>query len=387
MEFKLNETQKIVKETARELSVKLIGERAIEFDEERGVPDDLVKRFGDADIIRISFPKEYDGLGLGYMEQAMAFEEIAKVSSSVAMTLVVHSMFMKGIRYYGNEEQKQKFLVPAMKVETRGSFAFTEPDTGSDPKQVTSTYRKEGDSYVLNGTKRFITNAGYAGPILLYAKNVETDEVSAFVFDKFLPGYSLSTPWDIVGIKGSPAYDVFMDEMVIPGDSMVSKEGKGFDVLIGTITHSKVNMCALFLGTMVASYERSVKYAREKMHRGKPISKFPQIGEKIVKIAMMVETARMMTYKVGEITMDRSNFNKMSAWVAMAKAYVSDLSVECNTLALKVLGPYGVADEYDVERYLRDSLIGPIVEGVSDVQRVITAGYILGGKIDDFFVE
>ncbi len=384
MEFKLNETQKIIKEAAREVATKLFAERVHEFEEKRSVPADLVKEIAAADIVRIPFPKEYGGLGLSYIEQAIAFEELGRVSSSVTMTLVVHCMFLEGIRYYGSEEQKQKYLVEGMSAETRGSFAFTEPDTGSDPKQVTTTYRVEGDNYVLNGTKRFITNAGYEGPILLYAKNVETGDISAFVFDKFLEGYSLSTPWDVIGIKGSPVYDIFMDEMKIPANSMVGKEGQGFNILLGTIAHSKVCMCSLFLGTMIASYERAVRYAKEKMHRGKPISKFPTIQTKIVQIATMVETARLMTYKLAEITMDRSNLDRMKAWVGMVKAYVSDLSVECNSLAMKVLGPYSVAEEYDVERYMRDALIAPNIEGVSDVQRVITAGYILG--TDDLLV-
>lgn len=299
--------------------------------------------------------------------------------------MLVSISFLEAIKNYGTKEQKEKYIPAGINGEFRGSLAFTEPGTGSDPKQVTTTAKKDGDYYILNGTKRFITNASYEGPILLFARDSETQNITAFVFDKFLEGYSISTPWDVVGMKGSAIYDVFLDNVKIPASCVLGEPGNGFPILLGTVAHSKTALCATFVGTMAASYETAYRYAKEKMHRDKPIGvKYPSIQLKIAQIAAKVESARLLTYRLSEVTDDRSNLDKMKAWVGMVKAFVSDAAVECNLLAMNVLGAYGVTAEYNVERFLRDALIAPHIEGVSDLQRVIAAGYIFGN--DDLLV-
>ncbi len=378
MQFKLNEIQQMIQDLAREITEKEIAPRAKEIDEGRSVPLDLFEKIADAGILGISLPEEYGGSDSGNVALACAMEEFAKACPSVSTSLLVCISFLQAVLYFGNDAQKEKYLADGIAGKFRGSLAFTEPGTGSDPKQVTTTARKEGEYYYLNGTKRFITNASYDGPILLFAKDSETNNITAFLFDKKAEGYSLSTPWDTVGMRGSAIYDVFLDNVKVHESCVIGTPGKGFPILLGTVAYSKISLCATFVGTMAASYELAVKYAKEKTHRDSTIAKFQTIQVKIARIAAMVESARLMTMRLAEEGDSRENLDHLKAWVGMVKAYVSDLSVESNLLCMNILGAYGVTEEYHVERFLRDSLIAPHIEGVSDLQRVIAGSYILG---------
>lgn len=377
MEFALNETQRMIKEVGMEIAEKVIAPRVDEIESSRSVPKDIFDAIAEAGILGVPFPEEYGGIDAGNVALMCAMEEIAKVCPSVSVSTLVCISFLEAVKNYGSEEQKQKYLPDGIEGKYRGSLAFTEPGTGSDPKQITATAKKEGEYYILNGTKRFITNASYEGPILLFARDSETGSVTAFVFDKLGEGYSLSSPWDTVGMHGSAIYDVFLDNVKVHESCVLGKPGDGFAILLGTVAHSKVALCATFVGTMAASYDLAVTYAKEKMHRDQPISKFQSIQIKVAQIAALVESARLLTLKLAEESDDRSNLDRMKAWVGLTKAYVSDMSVQSNLLCMNVLGAYGVTEEYKVERFLRDSLIAPHIEGVSDLQRIIAGGYIL----------
>lgn len=380
MKFQLSEDQAMIKAVGQEVAEKIIAPQAEEIDKNQSVPEDVFKAIADAGILGVPFPEEYGGIDAGNVALMCAMEEIAKVSPSTSVSTLVCISFLEAVKNYGNEEQKQKYLPDGIEGKFRGSLAFTEPGTGSDPKQITAAAKKDGEYYILNGTKRFITNASYAGPILLFARDSDTKNVTAFVFDKLGEGYSLSTPWETVGMRGSAIYDVFLDNVRVHESCVLGKPGDGFGILLGTVAHSKVALCATFVGTMAASYQLAVHYAKEKMHRDQPISKFQAIQMKIAQIAAMVESSRLLTLKLAEESDDRSNLNRMKAWVGMTKAHVSDMSVQCNLLCMNVLGAYGVTSEYKVERFLRDSLIAPHIEGVSDLQRIIAGGFILGGN-------
>lgn len=377
MEFKLNETQQMVKDLAREIAIKEIAPRAEEIDASHCIPKEIFDTIAEAGILGVALPEEYGGIDSGYVALMGAYEEFAKACPSVSTSILVCVSFLESVLNYGSEEQKRKYIPAGIEGKFRGSLAFTEPGTGSDPKQISTTARKEGEYYILNGTKRFITNAAYEGPILLFARDSETNNITAFVFDKLGEGYSVSTPWDTVGMKGSAIYDVFLDNVKIHESCVLGTPGSGFPILLGTVAHSKVALCATFVGTMAASYDLAVRYAKEKTHRDSNIAKFQAIQIKIARIAAMVEGARLLTLRLAEESDDHSRIEHLKAWVGMTKAYVSDLSVECNLACMNVLGAYGVCAEYNVERYLRDSLIAPHIEGVSDLQRVIAGSYIL----------
>jgi len=379
MEFKFNEDQQMIHDLAKNFAEKYVADRVDEIERERTVPQDIYDKMAETGLFGMVFPEEYGGSGLGYECMVIAFEQMAKVSASANIGLSTTILFMESILIFGTETQKQKYIPAGIQGKYRSSFAFTEPGTGSDPKQLTTTYRIENGHYVLNGTKRFITSAGYPGPICVFAKNSETGEVTGFLFDKFCEGYSLSTPWDTIGFRGSPVYDVFLDNVKVPVDdeNILGGIGNGFNTLIGTVAYSKMGLAATTLGTLAAAYDAAVKYAKEKIHRDKPISKFQAIQLKIAQIAAIYESCRLLVYQLGDQANDRSDPQRFISSVGMVKSHVSDMVVQGNLLAMAVLGPYGVTAEYHVERYLRDSLIGPIVEGVSDIQRILAARDIL----------
>lgn len=377
MIFKLNEDQQDVKSLAREVAQKAVAPLAEQIYETHSIPAELSKLIADIGFLGVPMPEEYGGLNLGNVAFMEAIEEIARVCPSVSVSTLVCVSFLEAVKNYGTEEQKQQFIPAGIRGKFRGSLAFTEPGTGSDPKQIKTTARKEGEYYYINGVKRFITNAAYDGPILLFARDSETDNVTAFLADKKTEGYSISNPWDTIGMRGSAIYDVFFDNVKVHESRVIGEKGNGFPILLGTVAHSKVALCATFVGAMRQAYELAVKYATEKVHRDKSIAqKFQSIQIKLAKIAGMVESCHLLTMELAEKSDDRSDLNYLKAWVGMTKAHVSDMAVECVHNCMNVLGAYGVCDEYEVERIMRDVLIAPHIEGVSDLQRVIAGGYI-----------
>ena len=297
MDFKLNADQEMIQQLAKDFAEKNILPRIDEIGVDEKFPDDLYQQMVDAGLVGIAFDEKYGGAGLGYDCFVLAIEQIAKVSAAAAKAILITLLPLEGVYLFGTEEQKQRYIVPSMTGEVRGSMAFTEPETGSDPKQLTTIAKRDGDNFILNGTKRFISNSEYPGPILMYAKEADTGLCTGFMFDKFCPGYSISTPWKKVGLHGSPVFDIFVDNIKVPASDILGKSGDGFALLLETTSRGKLGFSALFLGTMLASYEAAVKYAKEKMHRGQPISKFQAIQIKIANIAANYESARWMLYK------------------------------------------------------------------------------------------
>lgn len=381
MEFKLTENQRIIQETARDYAQNFLAGRVEEIEEAEKFPEDLFQVMADMGFLAAGFPEKYGGLDMGYMETALAIEEISKVSGSAGTLLTVTLLPLDAIHMYGTDEQKQKYLADGISGAFKGSFAFTEAGTGSDPKQLTTTATKTGEgTYKINGVKRFISNAAYEGPMVVFVKESDTEECTAFIIDKFCKGYSLSTPWEKVGFQGSHIYDVFLDEVEVTEADMLGGHGQGFDILIGATTYGKLAFSAVFTGLMGGAYSLAVKYAKEKMHRGKPIAKFPTIQSNIAKIAANVLSAQLMLYKAADdADTIKTDVRKVQGSTALLKGYVADLAVETNVMAMNILASYGVTKEYKVERFLRDSLIGPNIEGAADIQRLIAGSYILRG--------
>lgn len=379
MEFKLNENQEMIRDLARDYAQNYLEPRVEEIESAEKFPDDLFRVMAEMGFISMNFPEQYGGSDLGYVATSMAIEEISKVSGSAGTVLTVTLLPLEAINMYGTEDQKQKYLVPGLRGDWKGSFAFTEAGTGSDPKQLTTIATKTGEgTYKISGVKRFISNAAYEGPMVLFVKEAEDESCTAFIIDKFCKGYSLSTPWEKVGFEGSHVYDVFLDEVEVTEADILGQHGQGFDILIGATTYGKLAFSAVFTGLMGGACDLAKKYAQEKLHRGKPIAKFPTIQSKMAQIAANTLSAQLMLYKAAEdADTIKDDLRKVQCSTALLKGYVADLAVSTNVMALNVLASYGVTKEYKVERFVRDSLIGPNIEGSADIQRLIAGGYIL----------
>ncbi len=377
MEFTLNQDQEFIQKTARDFAQEKILPLAEEIDRKNELPPDIWEGLCDLGLPGMVFPDEYGGAEAGYDSYVLALEQIARASGGVATALAVHVTALGAIKLFGTKSQKAKYLPQGIDGEFKASFAFTEPDTGSDPKQLTTTAVRNGDYYILNGTKRFITNSGYQGPMTVFAKEGDEGVCTAFLIDKFCEGYSLSSPWEKVGLHGSPVYDVFLDNVKVPVENVLGQSGKGFEILLQGIAFGKIGTSTVALGGILAAFEEAVKYAKEKMHRGQPITKFQAIQLKIGHLAAKYESARWMCYRLGALANNVDNPQKFQADAALVKGYVSDTAVDAAILACNVHASYGVMAEYAAERLYRDAIIAPHIEGVSDLQRIISAGAVL----------
>ena len=268
MDFNLSKEQSLIQQMAQEFAEKSIAPLAKQIDEENRIPEEIIAAMAELDLFGIPFPEEYGGADGGYDGYVLAMEQIAKVSGGIAMTLAAHTLGLGAISVFGTEEQKKKFMFPACKGKHIVSFAFTEPGTGSDPKQITSNAVKQGDFYILNGTKRFISNANYPGAMVVFAREMESGEVTAFILEKWAEGYSLSEPWDKIGMLGGQLLDVYLKDVKVPAENLLGKIGQGFPILLMGIALGKIGTSTAALGGTLAALEEASKYAREKNHRG-----------------------------------------------------------------------------------------------------------------------
>ncbi|MGI6488184.1 MAG: acyl-CoA dehydrogenase [Syntrophomonadaceae bacterium] len=379
MEFSLSKEQVLIQNMARDFAEQSIEPLVTQIDQENRVPQEILDGLRELELLGLPFKEEYGGAGAGYVSYVLAMEQLARVSTGPAMIISVNCLGLAAIDKFGTEGQKKKFMFPACQGEHVASFAFTEPGTGSDPKQITTTAVKEGDYYIINGTKRFISAAIYPGPMILFARDDESGQPTAFIVDKFCEGYSISEPWDKLGWHGGTLVDVYLKDVKVPAGNVLGEIGGGYPVLQFGIAFGKVGVSSVALGLTLAAYEEAVKYAREKTHRGEPIAKFQAVQLRIADLAMKYEAARWLTYRLGYLAdraQDPVQFAKESA---LTKTYVCETSVDAARIAVDVHGSYGLMNDYKITRIYRDAIMGPQVEGVSDMQKLIVANAILRG--------
>lgn len=377
MDFRFSEEQQAVLEAVREFVAREVAPHVEDIQANDKPPKDLFQKAGEAGILGIAFPEEYGGLGQSYETLTAAYEEIAKVAPGIVIAFSTTAAVSNILRHYGTEEQKRKYIAPAINGEIVTSMAFTESETGSDPKQLRTTAREEGDEIVINGSKRFITNASYPGPMVIYAKEADTGLCSAFILDKFCEGYSISTPWEKLGTKGSPIYDVFFDNVRIPKANRIGEKGEGFTILLSESAVGKLAHSAVSLGMMDACRDIAIRYAAEKLHRDKPITKFQAIQLKIAELCRMTESVRWMTYYCSQLADRNPEDPEFQAYASLTKAHAADTVMQCAFTAMNIMGAYGPMKEYNLERFLRDASMEAHVEVVSDVQRIIAAQYFI----------
>jgi len=380
MDFTLSKEQMLIQNMAREFAEKHIQPVARQIEEENVIPEEIIKGLAELELFGIPFAEEYGGAEGGFDGYVLAMEQIARVSSGVAVIISVNVLGLGAISLFGTEEQKKKYMLPSCKGERLASFAFTEPGTGSDPRQITATAVKEGGFYIINGTKRFISNANFPGPMVLFARESESGEVTAFIIDKFSEGYSISAPWEKTGLHGNQLTDVYLKDVEVPAENVLGRIGQGYPILQQGIAYGKIGVSATALGGTLAAYEEAVKYAQEKMHRGKPIAKFQAVQLKIADMAMKYEAARWLTYRLGCLANDVKDPRQFAKEAALTKTFVCENMVDVARLAVDVHGSYGLMKDYRVEAIYRDAIVGPQIEGVSDMQKLIIAGTILADK-------
>jgi butyryl-CoA dehydrogenase len=372
MEFKLTKEQEAIRRMMREFAERKLAPIAAQIDRDAKIPPDVYPELRKLKLFGIPYDKKYGGGGESYAELVLVIEEVAKASAAVSLMLAGHYLAPISLRLYGTEEQKERCLPKLCSGEGIGTLAFTESATGSDPEAITTVAELSGDDYILNGSKRFITNAPLDGLAIIFAK---TDNgVSAFIVNKNQPGYSTSKPWEMMGLRGGQVADIQLKDVRIPKANLLGSEGKGYRMLTELIAYGKVNVSACLLGIGEAALDEAIKYAKETTARGKPIANFQTIQCLIADIETQVEAARWLTYRLAYLASQGGDIRHDSA---LTKLFASEMATAVTNKALQVHGSYGYTKEFKIERLYRDARFGEIIEGVSEIQRVIIAASLL----------
>jgi butyryl-CoA dehydrogenase len=379
MDFELTEEQRMFRRMVRDFGEKEIAPRAEEIDETDRFPDDLFRRMGELGILGLPFPEEYGGSGGEYTSMVIALEEIARVSGSMAITLDAHtSLCCEPIYLFGTEEQKRKYLVPLARGEKIGAFGLTEPQAGSDAGATRTLAVRDGDEWVINGQKNFITNGSIADVVVITAK---TDPekgargISSFIVEKGTPGFQPGRDEKKMGLKGSVTSELFFEDCRIPADNLVGKENEGFKQFLVTLDAGRVAISAMAVGLAQGAYERAVAYAQERVQFGQPIAKFQAVQWMIADMATEIEAARLLVQRAAWMRERGMRFTKEAA---MAKLFATDMSERACRKAIQIHGGYGYMQEYEVERMYRDQRLCAIGEGTNEIQRLVIARQVLG---------
>lgn len=381
MDFKLSKEQELIQKTAREFAEKRIAPLMFEIDEKNEIPEAIGKEMADLELTGIPHPEEYGGAGSDYISYVLALEQICRFSTGASTLITGNNLSINAIKLFGTEEQKKKYLPDICQGKKCSTFVFTEPGTGSDLKGITTKAKKDGDSWVLNGTKRFATNAERPGPITVFAVDDQSGYPTAFLFEKHCPGYTISEPWDKVGYRGAHTYDIYLKDVRVPQENVLGEVGKGFQILQQNIGFGKISICATALGRAQGALEESIKYAKERTQRGKPIANFPTLQARIADMAAKTEAIRALVYRLGYLASQAKTSEERMALAkqsALTKLFATEASMDVVRDAMQVHGSYGIMKGYRVEVLYRDAIISELIEGVKDLQRIIVGSALLG---------
>ena len=356
---------------------------ARELDRESRFPKDIITKMGDLGLMGIPVPEQYGGAGMDTVAYAAAIMELAKADASVAITVAAHtSLGTMPIVLSGSQEQKNKYVPKLASGEMLGAFGLTEPDAGSDAGSTKTTAEKDGDGYIVNGGKIFITNAGVAGILSFTTQIIENGEnkgIGAFVVPTDIDGLTIGPPEKKMGWKASDTRQLFFENMSVPKANMIAEPAEGFKTFLTTLTGGRISVAALAVGTAEVAYDRALRYSNERSAFGKKIHQFQPVGFKLADMATQIEAAKLLTFHAAWKKDQGLNFIKEAA---MAKLFASEMAMKTTTDAIQVHGGYGYVKDYDVERYFRDAKILEIGEGTSEIQRLIISREILK-KIKD----
>lgn len=377
MHFELSEEHKMIRSAAREFAQEL-KTGVIQRDEEAQFPYEFIKKMGDLGFMGIMTSERYGGAGMDTLAYVLALEEIAKIDASTAVIMSAHnSLVLWGLETYGTEEQKQKYLIPLAKGEKLGAFALSEPEAGSDASSQHTTATDQGDHYLLNGTKNWITNGGNADIYLVIAQThpeLGHKGINVLILEKGSPGFTIGPKENKMGIRSSDTHSLLFSDVVVPKENRIGEDGFGFKFAMKTLDGGRIGIAAQALGIAAGAYDLAVAYAKERKTFGKPIANHQAIQFKLADMEVDIEATRLLTYRAAWTKDQQRPYGKEAA---IAKLHASEVAMRHTVEAVQIHGGYGYVKEYHVERLMRDAKITQIYEGTSEIQRLVIARDIL----------
>ncbi len=377
MNFELSEEHKMIRDAAKEFAQELKKE-VIQRDEKAEFPTEFIKKMGDLGFMGIMTAEKYGGAGMDAQAYVLALEEIAKIDASTAVIMSAHnSLVLWGLEAYGTEEQKQQYLVPLAKGEKLGAFALSEPEAGSDASSQHTTATDQGDHYLLNGTKNWITNGGNADIYLVVAQThpeLGHKGINVLIVEKGMAGFTIGPKENKLGIRSSDTHSLLFTDVVVPKSNRIGDDGFGFKFAMKTLDGGRIGIAAQALGIAAGAYDLALAYAKERKTFGKAISAHQAIQFKLADMEVEIEAARLLTYKAAWTKDQGLPYGKEAA---MAKLHASEVAMKHTVEAIQIHGGYGYVKEYHVERLMRDAKITQIYEGTSEIQRLVIAREVL----------
>jgi alkylation response protein AidB-like acyl-CoA dehydrogenase len=378
MNFSLNENQEMIAQMVRDFAEKEIKPHYKKWDADEHFPVETMKKMGDLGLLGIFIPEEYGGSGFGYFEYATALMELGKVCGGIGLSVAAHNSLCTGhIYYHGSEEQKKKYLPKLASGEFIGAWGLTEANTGSDAMRMQTTAVKDGNEWVINGAKNWITH-GLSGDVAVVlvrtGELLDSKGITAFIIEKGTPGFSAVKIKDKLGVRASETAELIFDNVRVPQENIIGNIGEGFKQAMQILDGGRVSIASLSCGIARGAYEASVKYAKEREQFGQAISQFQAIAFKLADMKTQVEAAELLTFQAA---FRKNNKLEMTKEGAFAKYFASEVSVKCGNEAVQIMGGYGYTKEYPAEKFLRDAKLMTIGEGTSEIQKLVISREIL----------
>ncbi len=378
MDFSMNENQHMIAEMVRKFADEKIRPRIMEWDESQEFPVEIMKQLGELGLLGVLVPQEYGGSGFGYFEYVTAITELGKVCGSIGLSMAAHNSLCTGhILQFGNEEQKKKYLPLLATGEWIGAWGLTEQNTGSDAGGMLTTAVKDGDYYVINGSKNFITHAISGNVAVVIVRTGEKGDahgMSAFIIEKGTPGFTSGKKENKLGMRASETAELIFDNCRVHKDQMLGKEGDGFIQAMKVLDGGRISIAALSLGIAKGAYEAALQYSKERHQFGKPISAFQAIAFKLADMATEIEAAELLTFLAAD---KKNKGQKMTKEGAFCKYYASEVAVRTANEAVQIFGGYGYTKDFPVEKHYRDAKLCTIGEGTSEIQKLVISREVL----------
>ncbi len=377
MNFKFNEDEQSVLDMLKDFAINEVAPKAAEVDENERFPEETWHALADMGMMGVAYPEEYGGAGMSYLTYIAVCEELAKYCATTSVLVSAHSSLCTWpISEYGTEEQKQKYLTKLASGEWLGAFGLTEPGAGTDAAGQKTVAVDKGDHWVLNGSKIFITNAGYANVFVIFAmtdKSLGTKGISAFIVERDFPGFSVGTHEKKMGIRGSSTCELIMEDCIVPKENLLGELNKGFKIAMTTLDGGRIGIGAQALGIAQGAINECVKYVKERTQFGKRISQFQNTQFELADMQCKVDAARLLIYRAAQAKQDHEPYSHMAA---MGKLFASEVASDVTRRCLQLVGGYGYTREYPFERFMRDAKITEIYEGTSEVQKMVISGWM-----------